>query len=386
VSERERPDPDPDIEFDFFEEGPTREAARDEAQTRRVRIPTRRPGGPGPPQPPRAGPKPGLYRLAILIGGAILLAVILVLWVNSCRQDAKRDAYQDYMEDVTAIGTESEQIGRQLSTVITTPGIQITELERRLDGLRMQQSQVLTRAQGLDPPGPLIPQQDSLEESLQFRVSGLAGLAQAFGRIEQTDAQEAGSVLAGQAARLIASDVVWEDLFKAGAQDVLQREEVSGVAVPDSNFLTTPELASPASWTPFVDRLTQPQGQAGGLHGNQIAGVRVLPGGETLSPTEENTVTASDRLAFEVLIQNSGDFQETQVRVTLTIQQQPQPIRKQEMIEFINPGETKSVTFRDLGQPAFSTPTTLRVAVRPVAGETNTNNNTAEYRVIFALG
>src|SRR4030095_7730350 len=105
-----------------------------------------------------------------------------------------------------------------------------------------------------------------------------------------------------------------------------------------------------------------------------------------LSPTEENTVTASDRLAFEVLIQNSGNFQETQVQVTLTIQQQPSPIRKQETIEFINPGETKSITFTDLGQVAFSTPTTLRVAVRPVSGETNTNNNTAEYQVIFALG
>ena len=42
--------------------------------------------------PGATGPRPGLYRLAVLIGAAILVAVILVLWVNSCRDSAKREA------------------------------------------------------------------------------------------------------------------------------------------------------------------------------------------------------------------------------------------------------------------------------------------------------
>jgi hypothetical protein len=115
-----------------------------------------------------------------------------------------------------------------------------------------------------------------------------------------------------------------------------------------------------------------------------IAGVRVQPEGARLSPTEENTVTASDQLAFEVLVENSGSSQETQVRVNLNIQQTPQPIRKQGTIDLINPGQTKSVVFRDLA-PSFGILTTVQVNVEPVQGESNTGNNTAEYSVIFTL-
>ena len=56
------------------------------------------------------------------------------------------------------------------------------------------------------------------------------------------------------------------------------------------------------------------------------------------------------------------------------------------MIDLINPGETKTLTFGDLGQVSFSTRTVVKVNVEPVAGERNTGNNTAEYVVIFTLG
>ena len=85
-----------------------------------------------------------------------------------------------------------------------------------------------------------------------------------------------------------------------------------------------------------------------------------------------------------MLVQNSGDSQETQVEVTLTILQDPQ-IEKQQVIDIINPGETKTVTFRDFGELSFATSTMLQVTVEPVQGETNTGNNTAEYPVIFTL-
>jgi CARDB len=96
-------------------------------------------------------------------------------------------------------------------------------------------------------------------------------------------------------------------------------------------------------------------------------------------------VQASDRLSFQVSVKNSGDSQETQVRVTLTIKQSP-VVKKEQVIDVINPSETKVVTFSDLGPPSFETRVTLTVSVDPVQGETNTSNNTADYQVIFTLG
>jgi subtilase family serine protease len=86
-----------------------------------------------------------------------------------------------------------------------------------------------------------------------------------------------------------------------------------------------------------------------------------------------------------VLVLNSGESQETQVVVQLVIQQDP-VIRKQQIIQRINPGETKTVTFRDFPNLSFSTQTTLKVTVEPVPGEENTGNNTAQYPIVFTLG
>jgi len=379
VIDRDRRDIE-EIDFDFFDDAPTREASATENAPRgprRPRLP-RRPTGGGAPPP--------VLRLAALIAGAILLAVVLVLWVNGCRNDQKVDAYQTYMEDVRNVTGESAQIGRQLNTLIATPGLKLQDLQDRLDGLRNQEAQVVTQAQGLDPPGTLRAQQASLVDTLALRVSGLAGLAQAFAQITAaSDATQAGRSLAEQSARFVASDVVYDDFFRTPSQQILDREGITGVDVPASAFLTTPELATASSWELVVKRLTQSPAD-GGLHGNQVDGVRVLPGGDRLSPTDENTVEASERLAFEVAVRNSGDSQETQVEVTLTVQGGTQPIKRQQTIEIIDPGKTKSVVFRDLGTLPFGTRTTVRVNVLPVEGEQNTSNNTVEYPVIFSFG
>lgn len=376
--DRDRRDSE-EIEFDFFDDAPTREASATEDAPRgpkRRRLPRRPPGG---------GTAPPVVRLAALIAGAIILAVVLVLWVNGCRNDQKVDAYKGYMADVDEVTADSEQIGKQLNTLIATPGLKLQDLQDRLDGLRNQQAQVVAQAQGLDPPGTLREQQESLVDAMALRVSGLAGLAQAFSQITAaSDATQAGKSLAEQSARFVASDVVYDDFFRIPAQEILRREGITGVDVPASSFLTTPELATASSWELVVKRLTQSPG--GGLHGNQIDGVRVLPGGKQLSPTEENTVEASERLAFEVTVRNSGDSQETQVEVTLTIQGGTQPIKRTKTIPIIDPGKTKSVVFRDLGTLPFGTRTTVRVNVLPVEGEQNTSNNTVEYPVIFSFG
>ncbi|MBD0290749.1 MAG: hypothetical protein ICV74_05785, partial [Thermoleophilia bacterium] len=339
--EREKTDID-SIEFDFFEDSPSTETTREEpAPRRRRRIPTRPPGGAGTP----------LVRLAVLIGAAILVAVVLILWVSSCRADQKKDAYASYMADAGKVAERSEAVGRDLNELIFSSGIQIKDLQAQLEGLRQRQSQITRQALELDPPGRLRDQNESFVEAMQLRESGLNGLGLAFSRLSglgsggsggaagsngasgngnaagggaatgtASPASGAGAELARQANRLIASDVVYQDLFLDPSRQAMGQDGVTDVVVPDSVFVRNVELASPNSWKLIVERLTQPP-TARGLHGNKLAGVRALPEGKQLSATEENTVKASDKLALEVLVNNSGDNQETQVKVNLTIQQ-----------------------------------------------------------------
>jgi hypothetical protein len=378
VRDREKSEPQSDIEFDFFDEAPTAETEprkKDGPPGRRPRLPQRPPTPPGGPQ---------LYRLGLLIAGAILLAVILILVINNCRGDQKQSAYEGYMEDVSGVASESAEIGNQLNNRLTTPGIKLEELRADVDGLQGQQEQVLRRTQDLSPPGPLVEQQEALVETMQFRVNGLAGLARGLQLVAQTeDQQESGRNLANQAQRLVASDIVYADAFRAASESVLDQQGVTDVAVPASVFVQNPEFGSPSFWTQTVRRLTRGP-QAGGPRGNGIVAVRVQPGGQELVRGEDNTVEQSADLAFEVLVENSGESQETQVQVTLIVRQDPQ-IRKEQTIDVINPGEEKTVTFTGFENLEFSAQTTLQVQVEPVEGEANTDNNTAEYPIIFTL-
>jgi hypothetical protein len=90
-------------------------------------------------------------------------------------------------------------------------------------------------------------------------------------------------------------------------------------------------------------------------------------------------------LAFRVTVEDSGDSQETSIPVTLTIpQSRGGNITLKKTISFINPGQQTAVTFTNIPAPNFSTPTTVKVEVQPVPGESNTDNNSADYPVIFS--
>jgi hypothetical protein len=370
---------DSDIEFDFFEDEP----ATTEAQSTR---PSRR-GGRPPIRPP-AGVTP-LLRLVGLIAFAILVVVLLVFAVQSCRGSQKRETYQDYTDQVDEVATQSEQIGRRLNGLLTDPGAKLTDIRQQLSGLAQQQEQGVNQAEDIEAPGPLRDVHPAVVEALQLRVSGLRGLERAFGQTAQIkSANTAGQALAVQARRLLASDVVWDDLFKDPARDVLAEQGVRGVQVPDSNFLRDPDLATPRLMSSIWQRVrgASTGGSPCSPRGTGLVSVKALPSGTELSTQTLNTVEASEDLGFAVTIEDTGCSQEVRVVVTLTIQKQPEPIVKKQTVPLINPGEQQTVTFRKIGQVPFATRTSIKIEVAPVKGETRTSNNTAEYPVIFSLG
>ena len=72
----------------------------------------------------------------------------------------------------------------------------------------------MAAAQDLDPPGPLRDENQHMIEALQLRVSGVQGLADTFAANSPRRRQRGeAALLAAQADRLLASDVVWDDLF-----------------------------------------------------------------------------------------------------------------------------------------------------------------------------
>jgi hypothetical protein len=376
-----------DIEFDFFDE-PDEETVTQ--RRRAVRPQTRGPRTPRGPIAP--GGLTPLLRLVGLIALAILVVVLLIFWVQGCQNDSKVNAYKNYMVDVTKVAQASQTVGRNLNDLLTTPGIKLTELESKLDSYAQQEQQDLARAQALNPPGHLRAAHQHVIEGLQLRISGLRGLADAFRKTAPLrDSDVAGKVLASQAVRFVASDVIWDDLFKTPAAQILDQQGIHGVAVPDSNFIQNPDLATAATFAAIVKALkgasTGGSSTTSGLHGSGIESTTALPGGTPLSTTTETTVTASTRLAFDVAVKNTGDNLERRIPVTLTIQKSGAPIVQRQTIDLINKGEVKHVIFRNIDTTGvFGTPTHVKVDVGLVPGEANAKNNSSTYPVLFSLG
>ena len=374
---------DSDIEFDFFEEPETGERPPPPGRPRQ-----RPPGGPPPTRGPEHPGIPPTARVVGLIAFGILVVVLLVLWVQSCSGTSKKTSYGNYLAKVRVLAVDSRRIGSSLSSAIDSPGIKAGDLADKMDGLAQQQQVDLQAASRLKAPSGLAAPQASLLEALQFRVSGLHGLAQALRTgAGSTNVSDTATSLAAQSQRLVASDVIWSDLFRQRALLVLSRDGVSGLVVPTSQFLQDQGTDSETFWTAVIERLNNNTtgSTSGKAIGTELVGVTALPKNTPLSPTNLNTVVDSPKLGFTVTVKNSGDVQVTDVLVTLTIKQ-AKPISVNRSIHILNPGDTTTVTFKNLPQPAFVVRTTLEVDVKPVPGETNPSNNSATYPVIFSLG
>jgi hypothetical protein len=383
---------DDEFEFDFFDE-PDEETVTQ--RRRAVRAEPRPKRGPRRPRGP-AGPPAGLtpiLRLVGLIAAAIVVVVLLVFWIQGCQSGAKARSYRHYMEDATAIAKTSTQTGATLNSVLVTPGIKEPALVTKIDGLAQQGQQTVQRAESLNPPGHLREANGHLIEALQFRVSGLRGLSDAFrstAKLKASDSDRAGTVLAKQAERLLASDIVWDDLFLAPSQQILQQEGVHGVAVPESHVVGSVDVASAATFANIFKQIkgASTGGSAGGLHGTGIESVTALPQNLVLSrdTSTPNKVVANTSLAFEVAVKDTGDNLEGKIPVTLTIVKQGAPITQTKTIEVINPGETVKLVFRNIDATGIlGAPVTLKVDVTPVKNEAKRDNNSYEYPVIFSL-
>ena len=384
------PRDDDDIQFDFFEDEP---ATTESQAASRVRLPRR--GGRGTGTRGPAGPPRGLtplLRLLALIAIVVAVLVFFGLLIQSCASTSKHDAYKSYMDKVALIAQASSKDGADVANALNTPGVKVADLEKTLARIAEAERSNVVAAQHLDPPGPLRDQHENLIEALQLRVGGIQGLAETFSATAGSkDTTSDSALLATSAQRLLASDVDWDDLFREPAKTVMQKENVTGVAPPESHSVANTDLITAKSMALVLDRIrgVSAGGTPTGIHGTNIVATKVLPTGQTLQTGNESTIVATQDLAFVVTVHNGGDSQEVGIKVTLTLQKVSggSAIVKTKTIDVIDPGQDKDVTFSNVNVTGFFVQKAeLRVDVAPVTGEKDASNNKATYPVLFSLG
>jgi hypothetical protein len=369
---------DDDNEPGFFEEPPKRPPR----ERRPQRSAPRRPG-------PSGGGSHHALRLAGLVALGIAVVVGLVLWIGSCSSSAS--GYSSYLAAMQPLAQDSASVGPEFATALGTPGLTMQSFQSDLARWSQREQKDYVAAQRLRPPGPLQSAHAQALATFQLRYNSLNQLANTLTVAQQrhVGASIAAAALASDAALLSASDVVWAQLFKLAATQVLTDQKVTGVRVPGSRIVTNPDIVNAAQLATVYQRLGTPTSGTG-VHGTTLLYTNAVEGGKTtqLSTTTETTVAAGSNLAIDVVFKNSGTYPEVKVRVTLTVTAGGESVSTQtKTVAQIAAGAEETVPFTNLQVPdsALSHSAAIYVKIHAVPRETQLGDNVASYPVFFRL-
>jgi hypothetical protein len=335
-----------------------------------------------------------MVRRTLAIGAAVLVLILLVLAVRGCLSARNERAIKDYVSQSSELIDQSKLESNQLFRLLSGQGDQQNAVDAAnvVNGLRSESTTLVDRANDLDTPDEVEGAQDNLLESLELRRDALAGIANALpGALADEERRESTGDVAEMMQVLAASDVLLKYRFRPNLQDALKDEDLADeVSVPKQSEL---EFVPDVQWLDpdFVaDQIASLRGGGGGggdqaaspgLHGNGLGTVTL--GGVALVPGASATVPLSNDLSFEVQVLNQGENNETDVNVKVTVGEGSDADEVEEQIPEIAVGEQQTVTIPLGKEPPTGENVPVKVDVEPVPGEDKTDNNSAEFTVIF---
>lgn len=350
--------------------------------------PPRRP--PPPPRGPSSDPQTVLMRRVMFGGGLIVLVLVLFFGIRACADARQAQAFQDYVADVGALVSESNQQGETLFALFQDPGTSSSvDFQNAVNGLRVEAEQLIERAGGIETPKELAGAQDYLLETLSFRADGLRGVAEALpAALGDAGQREGASAIAGQMQNFLTSDVIYSQrvipAIQDGATDADVLERIGtlpeSIFLPDVNWLTEEQVLD-AVTAIGTGATTGDQKASPGLHGTGLEGVTVQPEDKELTEGGVTVISESPDLAFDVAVQNQGESAEDNVPVRVSIEGGDAPIDLAGQIEAIQAEETVAVTIPVTEALPVNLDLDVTVVVEGVPGEKSTDNNEGSYTI-----
>ena len=336
-----------------------------------------------------------MIRRAVAAGLGLLILVLLVIAVKSCRDSAHENALRDYNRQISAIGDDSaRQVGAPFFQLLTEGGAP-QDLQTNISSYRVQAEQQYDQAARLDVPSDMKGAQQSALMALEWRRDGLEKIASQITNAlgdqgETTDA--AIKSIAGQMQVFLASDVAWQTRVVPFIKNALDKGGVAGQRIGSSQFLPDLSWLQPQTIATVLDQQLSSGGGSGsgqptgpGLHGTGIDSTTY--GDTTLQPGTTNRLTYQPNQPFVVKFTNQGENDEFDIKVTVRISAEGgNPITLSKTVPKLVPQESATVELPLDRTPPIGTATTIRTTVAKVPGEQKLDNNRSEYPALFERG
>lgn len=327
-----------------------------------------------------------IQRRAIAAGVIVLLLIFVVLLGKGCQTSRQKNAIKEFVKNTTSIVTQSNQSSKDFFGQLQDPGdAGATEIETSVNEQRSLASELVRQATDLDGGGDLAPAKQYLIETLEFRRDGLTEISKQIGQaLGDQDPEAATEKIAANMQQFLTSDVIYSQRAYAYMNQAVKDNEVEGTAIPASKFLPSLEWLDPAQVDDVFSRARGGGSDATatpGTHGTGITAVTAQPSGTALAEGQANNLSGAKQI--EVDVQNQGENNETGVVVSIVITGSGSPIRLNKTIASINAGETTKVAIPLTRTPTSGTDAELKVDVKRVPGEENTDNNSQTFQVSF---
>ena len=320
-----------------------------------------------------------LVRRLIGVGIGLAFLILVVIGFRGCLEARSDRALRNYDSNVATIMQQSEQSGKDFFEVLSSPSSSDPlQVKNQVLAQRDASASLLDRAESIDTPGQMGDAQSAVEQSLTLRRNALSAIAAKVTEAASRTPTDAITTIENAMGSLYASDVLWTQLGKPEITKVLKDEGVDGQPLPPGNFM-------PANATDYLDQatlvtklnaITGTTATTGGVHGLSLDSTTF--GGAVLTP-DTTTNVPSDSTEIDIAVTNSGDSDESGIRVNVQIG--GSTLTGQ--LPSLSAGQSGTIKIPLTTKPTPGTPTTDEVVVVPVAGEQLTDNNSSTYTVVL---
>lgn len=318
-----------------------------------------------------------MLRRALALGGGLILLILIVLGVKGCLDARANRELSDYARNVTQIVEETQQTSEKFFARLEDPGnASVTDFVDQVEADRSAVDTYATRIDELGTPGDMSRAQSNLELAYELRANAMDEIAAKMSTaLGDAGADKAMEGIAKQMQKLLASDVVYEQVVRPEVDGVLASNGISDSDLPESTFLPDEKWLEESTVSEALSGISGgSSGDVSGVHGTELAGV--LVNGTELVEGAPATIAGEEGVEVEVQVQNQGESTETGINVAVSFE--GNTVKGE--IDEIAVGEIGSTSI--LLTPTPSGEVTLEVEVEAVPGEQVTENNEAAYTLL----
>ena len=327
-----------------------------------------------------------MVRRRVAAGVGVVLLIVIVLVVNGCLKSQHKQALETYNRDVSRIVQESNQQVSQpfFAALAGANSKSPLDVEVQLDELHSQAQKQAAAAKGLSVPGAMVAAQRNLLLALDLRTEGVAKVTSLVRTALGGQAKQTSTPIAGDMEIFLASDVIYSQRVAPLIQETLAANGIQGQSTAASSFL--PNIG----WLEGATVLTRLTGQAAsssasgvapGHHGDVLKGVSI--GTTTLEPEPAlNHLSGGSSPTVTVMVENDGEFPETDVKVELTVTAEGKQLKASHVLNTTTPGKTVNAEIPVSGVP-LKVASKVEVQIEPVPGETNHEGTKGSFLGIF---